>query len=149
MCDQCVRRSFSASHLHQYGMPRGFSSKFRVYHIWSHGTEMRPKTHGKACKAIPAFPRGQSLCQEDLTRLPYAFEKLGTSVAANSRPRRAFSAKSALRGKAEAIRRRAELADGMSEARGAPDLTLGMSGRSGCSRNRKSGFLVSAPGQFP
>ncbi len=77
---------------------------------------MRPKTDGKACKAIPAFPRGQSRYQEDLTLSPYAFEKPGTSVAVNSQPRRAFSAKSALRGEAKAIRRRAELADGMSEA---------------------------------
>ncbi len=122
MCEQCASRSFSASHLHQYVMPRAFSSKLRVHHIWSHGTEMRPKTHGKACKAIQAFPRGQSLCQDDLTLSPYAFEKLGTSVAVNSRPRRAFSARSAPRGEAEAIRRRAELADGMSEAGGRPDV---------------------------
>ena len=103
-------------------MPRGFSSKFYVHHIRSHGTEMRPKTDGKACKAIPAFPRGQSRCRGDLTLSPYAFEKPGTGAAVDSQPRRAFSAKSALRGEAKAIRRRAELADGMSEAEGTPDL---------------------------
>ncbi len=123
-------------------MPRGFSSKFYVHHIRSHGTETRPKTDGKACKAIPAFPRGQSPCQEDLTLSPCAFEKPGTGAAVDSQPRRAFSAKSALRGEAKAIRRRAELADGMSEAEGTPDLPWARPGglgvaKSGSSRHRR------------
>ena len=88
---------------------------------------MRTKTYGKVREAIPAFPRGQSRCQEDLTLSPYAFEKPGTNVAVNSQPRPAFSAKCALRDEAEAIDRKPDIGARMSVAGGGAEVTVAWS----------------------